>query len=173
MTLHGWGDLDSLRSLRRQTTKCDGLPHQGDLCCVSLRSCDVAQTSRVGLAGLAPPRSLPGEGFSISCCIRLHLLRWTAVAPYISAGRSMPVVGAHAAIWILVFLAGGSLAGGLPRRSGAVGESRCSSNFSVASGWPPGGCRRWREGRQATENGGDGNISPACDRRFRPANFAL
>jgi hypothetical protein len=84
------------------------------------------------------------------------------------AGRSMPIVGAHAAIWIPVFLVGVSLAGRLLRRSGAVGESRGSSNYSVASGWPPGGCRRWREGRRATENGGDGNISPACDRRFRP-----
>jgi hypothetical protein len=83
-----------------------------------------------------------------SRCVGLR----TAVAPYISAGRSMPVAGAHAAIWILVFLVGGSLAGGLLRRSGAVGESRGSSNYSVASGWPPGGCRRWREGRRATEN---------------------
>src|ERR1035438_8424947 len=26
------------------------------------------------------PRSLHGEGFSISCCIRLHLLRWRRLA---------------------------------------------------------------------------------------------
>jgi hypothetical protein len=109
-------------------------------------------------------RSFPGR----TKCTKPAAHERTAVAPYISAGRSMPVVGAHAAIWILVFLVGGSLAGGLPRRSGAVGGARGSSNYSVASGWPPGGCRRRREGRRATENGGDGNISPACDRRFRP-----
>ena len=67
------------------------------------------------------------------------------------------------------WFAGGRIAETFRRGWGVAG----SSNYSVASGWPPGGCRRWREGRRATENGGDGNISPACDRRFRPANLAL
>src|ERR1035438_3044430 len=36
--------------------------------------------SRVGLPVCAPPRSLHCEDFSISCCIRLHLLRWGRLA---------------------------------------------------------------------------------------------
>ena len=40
----------------------------------------VTGSRRVGLPGLAPPRSLQGEDFSISCCIRLHLLHWRRLA---------------------------------------------------------------------------------------------
>src|SRR5208337_1165452 len=36
--------------------------------------------SPVGLGASPPPRSLHGEGFWISCCIRLHLLRWRRLA---------------------------------------------------------------------------------------------
>ena len=34
----------------------------------------------------------------------------------------------------------------------------------VALGWPAAGCWRWPERRQVTENRGDGNIRPTCER---------
>ena len=49
------------------------------LCWASLRSCDVVQAALACQAS-PPPRSLHGEGFSISCCIRLRLLRWRRLA---------------------------------------------------------------------------------------------